>query len=207
MNLARIAAAPIIVEAGGFTFLLSPPTLRDLGLILRALEAHDPPLVLGSDASIDYFTKVPGMALLLWVATHKDRDWDLDDALGYVTSMANPEDEDDLARLIAAVIREVLTRGAAEGDNPTDGSSTSTPLDSIDFGELINRAELRGFDPVTVSGWTIDQLVAKFATPGEDVVDLDTFYRLAADPRFQADRAARRAIDDADEMGQPQNTN
>ncbi len=223
MKFARAVAAPVPVQVGKRTILLSPPTIRDYGLLMRAIEQLGQPSEistppeLGGPQCMEYFTTIEGFSLFLWVASRRDHAWTIDEAREFVESVVTEAEVDadeatSIGRLSTAVVNEVFSRNREATVNLMPWLSPrepGKPLHLINFGKLIEGAAARGFGPTEVTQWTLDQL-ENVLTRGADEREIDKkdtglMLRMMADPKYREWLQAQRAAEDAAEMAKRRN--
>src|SRR4051794_16881207 len=111
MRIGPVVAAPALLRVGGEPVLISPPSLRDLGLLLRFLEdAVEPPAGarpdwrpgFGDPGAVEALTEpVIGRALLLYVGMRRDQP---ETRLVRAVELAPLVHEDDIALLVEVVL-------------------------------------------------------------------------------------------------------
>jgi len=181
MRIIPATAAPRVIDVAGEPVLVSPPSIRDLGLLVAFLEDHVPPPAgapddwrpsLGGPEAEALFSGPAGLPLILYAAMRRDNP---EIRLAAAYEMAGGIAAADVPRLLAVVFERTATvaehqshcarwlvrHRRSRGLGGLGGDEQPRSLDAVGLGAIFEEPALRGFAPDVIAGWTLDQLENK----------------------------------------------
>lgn len=169
MKISRAMAAPRIIHIGTNPVLISPPSLRDYGLIFNYLEDvrgrpedADPEWTpdIYEDESQELLRKGSGMGIVLYVAMKRDQpETRLWKAYRYLSKINETDWE-----ITTIMVLERAPRNQSKIDlshwKKSEESETKS-VNQINLGGMMEWARFSRFSPQIIAGWTLDQLENK----------------------------------------------